>query len=223
LTNKLVLKKEEIINLCKQIYKGEKTDIIYDKFIDNLREQIKIREKYIKNIADVNLCEELVSNEFKFKEWLCKKYFDMSKEEFDKKIISVDNGDIVQVVKDDDIFSKINVCFWLENLLKFTRLKVDDIKCDNIENIKKILLTNIEKFYTIYKNNEAKNKTIKSIKHKISSIINENYLQKFVAEIYNHIINNIININSKQQKINKKLERKYIFNIIENDLNMKLI
>lgn len=220
LTNKLVLKKEEIINLCKQIYRGEKTDIKYDKFIDNLKEQIKMREKYIKNIQDVNLYEELVSNEYKFKEWLRKKYFNMSKEEFDIKTLSIDNGDIVQIVKDDDVISKINVCFWLENFLKFTRLKVNDIICGDIENIKKIFLTNIEKFYVIYKNNEAKNKTIKSIKHKISSIINENYLQKFVAEIYNHIINNIININSKRYKINKKLERKYTFNIIQNDLNI---
>lgn len=179
-----------------------------------------MREKYIKNIQDVNLYEELVSNEYKFKEWLCKKYFNMSKEEFDIKTLSIDNGDIVQIVKDDDVISKINVCFWLENLLKFTRLKVNDIICGDIENIKKIFLTNIEKFYVIYKNNEAKNKTIKSIKHKISSIINENYLQKFVAEIYNHIINNIININSKRYKINKKLERKYTFNIIQNDLNI---
>jgi hypothetical protein len=37
--------------------------------------------------------------------------------------------------------------------------------------------------------------------------------KKFVADIYNHMINNIIN--SKRYKINKNLERKYIFNIIQ--------
>lgn len=188
------MKKEEIVELCKNIYRGNKIDIKYNKYIDNLKEQIKMREKYLKNINDVNLIENLVSDPEKFKDWLYKKYFYLSKDEFSKKIIDFDNLDIVQMAKDDDIVNKINVCFWFEELLKFSRLKINDIKYNDVENIKNIFLKNIDKFYIIYKNNNCKNKIIKSIKYKINCIINNNYLQKFIADCYNHIISNIINI-----------------------------
>ena len=65
--------------------------------------------------------------------------------------------------------------------------------------------------YFIIKNNECKNKTIKSIKHKINLISNENYLQKFIAECYNNVIENSFCYEYKQVKINKKLIGKYIF------------
>lgn len=55
------------------------------------------------------------------------------------------------------------------------------------------------------------NKTIKSIKHKIDSIINENYLQKFIVECYNNVIEGIINISSKDKKNNVVITH-YSFN-----------
>ena len=174
-----------------------------DKYIDNLTEQIKMREKYLKYINDVKLKENLSCDPEKFKEWLYKKYLNLSKDEFNKKIIEINNSEIVQMAKDDDIINKINVCFWLEEFVGFPRFEIDKIKCNDIEGVKKILLKNTEKLYPIYKNNNCANKTIKSIKHKINSIINENYLQKFIAELYNNIVDNLFSIESKQYKINK--------------------
>jgi hypothetical protein len=69
----------------------------------------------------------------------------------------------------------------------------------------------IENFYIIYKNNESKNKTIKSIKYKIDIIKNENYLHKFIAECYNKVIEEVINIHSRQYRIENTINRKYIF------------
>jgi hypothetical protein len=213
LKEKLNLKKEEILNISKKIYKGEKIDKKYDKYIDNLKEQIKMREKYLKNINDVKLKENLSCDSEKFKEWLYMKYLNLSKDEFNKKTIEINNSDIVQMVKDDDLINKINTCFWLEELIGFSRFDIDKIKYDNIDGIKKILLKNTEKLYVIYKNNNCANKTIKSIKYKINSIINENYLQKFVAEVYNNVIDELFTIESKQYKINKKLVRIYTIKI----------
>ncbi len=213
LREKLELKKEEILDICKKIYIGEKIDKKYEKFIDNLKEQIKMREKYLKGINDVKLKEILCCDSEKFKEWLYKKYLNLSKDKFNKKIIEINNSDVVQIAKDDDLINKINTCFWIEELIKFPRLKIDEIKCNDINKIKNTLLKNTEKLYTIYKNNNCMNKTIKSIKHKINSIINENYLQKFVAEMYNHIVNDLFIINSKQHKINSKLVRLYTIKI----------
>ena len=211
LKDKLELKKEEIIELSKKIYRGDDIDIKYNNFIDNLQEQINMRNKYLKNILDLDLRMELACDNNKFSQWLCKKYFELSKEQFDEKTIKTNNDDIVQMIKDDDIINKINTCFWFENLLGFSRLKINEIKSDNIEQVKKTFISDVEKFYTIFRNNECKNKTIKSIKHKINTIINENYLQKFIAECYNHIIENSIIISNNKCRINKILCRVYTF------------
>ena len=209
LRDKLQLRKEEIIEVSKKIYRGEKIDKKYDKFIDNLKEQIKMREKYLKHIDDVKQIENLSCDANKFKEWLYKKYLNLSKDEFNKKIIEINNSEIAEMAKDDDIINKINACFWLEDLIGFSRFRVDEINCDDVEGIKKVLLKNIEKIYPVYENNNCKNKIIKSIKYKINSIVNQNYLKKFVAEFYNYIIDNLFSVKSKQHKINKKLLRIY--------------
>jgi hypothetical protein len=206
LKSQLKLKKEEIIELSKQIYLGQTTDPKYKYYIDNLKEQIKSREKYLKIIQDAELYTELACNQEKFTNWIYKKYMDMDKIEFDKKQIEVNNNEITQIVKDTDLFSKINSCFWLEQTLNFTRYKINDIKCNDIEVIKKIFIKNIDVFYNIFKNNACKERIIKSLKNKINEILNLNSLQKFIADCYNGIINDTIKINIK--KIYDK--RKYI-------------
>lgn len=211
LKSQLKLKKEEIIELSKKIHRGEETDSKYKYHIDNLKEQIGVREKYLKGITDVILYEELACDQEKFTNWLYKKYMDLDKIEFEKKLININNNEISQVAKDTDIFNKINSCFWIEQTLNFSRYKIEDIKCNDIEAVKKIFNKNIEVFYCIFKNNEGKDKIIKSIKYKINLIKNENYLQKFVADCYNNVIENCVHYKYKQVKINKKLIGKYIF------------
>ena len=200
LKNDMKLKKEEIIEVSKKIFLCEKVDDKYKHYIDNLREQVTMREKYLKNINDNDLLCELVSDHTKFVNFINRKYLNLSKSEFEKKSIEVANNDILHMIKDNDIINKINVCFWFEELLKINRLDIEKIQVEDLDNIKKIFHENTERFYCLFKNNECKNKTIKSIKHKIDSIINVNYLQKFIAECYNCIVEDVISINLKKRK-----------------------
>jgi len=205
------LKKEEIIEVSKKIFFGEKVDDKYKYYIDNLREQVKMREKYLHNINDIDKLCELVSDHTKFINYINRKYLELSKSQFEKKLVEINNNDILQIIKDNDIVNKINVCFWFEELFKINRLEIEKIEAVDLEKTKKILHENTERFFYLFKNNECKNKTIKSIKHKIDSIINVNYLQKFIAECYNCIVEDRIKIKYKQIKINKILVGKYSF------------
>lgn len=73
-----------------------------------------------------------------------------------------------------------------------------------LDEVKIFLRKNIENLFYIYKNNECKSKTIKSIQHKIESIKNNNYLQKFIAECFNKINADVIKIYPKRKKINNR-------------------
>ncbi len=213
LKDALKLKKEEIIMISKKIClnKINEIDNKYKYYIENLKEQIKIREKYLTNVEDIDLYLDLASDKDKFVNWLNKKFLNLSKENFDKKVVDINNNDFAEMTKDNDIINKIKACFWLEDLLKFKRFKIEDIVCDDIDNIKEILNENIELLYSFFKTNESKGKTIKSIKHKIESILNVNYLQKFIAECYNCIVNELFNIEYNRKKINGKVVNSYIF------------
>ena len=65
----------------------EQNNSIQSNINENLKEQIKIREKYIQNVEDIDLHLDLCSDHDKFLNWLNKKYLDLGKEEFDKKVI----------------------------------------------------------------------------------------------------------------------------------------
>jgi hypothetical protein len=211
LKSKLKLKKEEIIEISKQIHLGGIIDPKYKYYIDNLKEQIKMREKYLHNILDADKYIELISDHDKFINYLNKKYLDLSKDEFNKKIIEINNNDILQIVKEDDLINKINTCFWLEETIKFNRYDINNIKCDNIDNIKSIFNKNIDKFYYIYKNNASKERIIKLLKNKIISINNLNLLQKFIADCYNAIVEDCIIIKNKTKKNKGNIISTYIF------------
>jgi len=207
----LKLKKEEIIELSKKIHRGDETEPQYKYYIDNLKEQIRGREKYLKGITDIVLYEELACDQEKFTNWLYKKYMDLDKIEFKKKQMELNNNEITQVVKDNDLFNKINSCFWLEQTLNFSKYKITDIKCNDIEAVKKIFIKNIDKFYDIFKNNACKERIIKLLKNKINSINDLNLLQKFVADCYNGIIENIIKVEYKRKNISKNKKIGYYF------------
>ena len=203
---------KDIINVSKLIYQGNEK-LIEPKYIhciDNLKEQIKQRQKYLHNIEDVELFEELACNEDKFKQYLYKKYLVLDKTQFDKKVIELKNKDL-EIIKPDELIDKINTCFWFEGILNIKRFNVNDIKDIDIENIKKIFIKEIDKFYYIFKNTMIKSKNVLIIKKKIYEISNLNLLQKFIAECYNHISNNTIKVISKQKKVKNVLKLYYIF------------
>jgi len=186
---------KDIINVSKLIFQGNEKFVEpkYTHCIDNLKEQITQRQKYLRNVEDVVLYEELSCDENIFKQYLCKKYFVLSKSDFDKKVIELKNNDL-SVIKPDELIDKINTCFWFEGILNIKRFNVNDIKDVDIENIKKIFLKDYKKFITIFKNLESEKKTTDKIKNKINSIEKINLLQKFIADCYNHICNESIKI-----------------------------
>jgi len=204
----------KIVDVSKQIYLGEE-DFIDEKYkycIDNLREQITMREKYLHNIEDTSEYIELACNEKKFTQYIYNKYLSLSKEEFDKKIIETNNKDMLTIIKNDDMINKINTCFWFEKYLNIKRFAINDIQTNNLEDIKNTFNKNINNFYWIFKNRESKSKTIKSIKNKIDLINKLNNLQKFIAECYNYICDNTIKISTKRIKIKNNIVIIYLFN-----------
>ena len=193
---------KDIINVSKLIYQCNEK-LIEPKYIhciDNLKEQIKQRQKYLHNIEDVELYEELACNEDKFKQYLCKKYLVLDKTQFDKKVIELKNKDL-EIIKPDELIDKITTCFWFEGILNIKRFNVNDIKDIDIENIKKIFLKDYKKFIPIFANAESVKKTTDKIKNKINSIDKNNSLQKFIADCYNLICNESIKITYKRVNI----------------------
>ena len=195
---------KDIFNVNKLIYQGNEKfiDSKYVYCIDNLKEQIKQRQKYLHNIEDVELYEELACNEYKFKQYLCKKYLVLDKTQFDKKVIELKNKDL-EIIKHDKLIDKINTCFWFEEILNIKRFNVNDINDINIENIKKFFLKDYNKFIPIFANSESVKKTTDKIKNKINSIDKNNSLQKFIADCYNLICSETIKIKHKNIYIKK--------------------
>ena len=195
---------KDVINVSKLIYQGNEKSIEpkYTHCIDNLKEQITQRQKYLRNVEDVVLYEELSCDENKFKQYLCNKYLVLDKTQFDKKVIEIKNKDL-EIIKPDELIDKINTCFWFEQILNIKRFDVNNIINVDVENIKKIFFKEIEKFIPIFTNAESEKKTTNKIINKINCIDNNNLLQKFIAECYNLICYESIKIISKEIR-NKK-------------------
>lgn len=198
---------KDIVNVSKLIYQGNEklVDPKYIHCIQNLKEQITQREKYIHDINDVELYEEIICNENKFKQYLCKKYLILSREDFDKKVIEIKNKDL-EVIEHDELIEKIYTCFWFEELLNIKRFDVNNIKEIDLENITKIFIKEIKKFIPIFANSESEKKTRDRIINKINSIDKINLLQKFIADCYNFICSETIKITYK--RVNIDINRK---------------
>jgi hypothetical protein len=100
LKSSLKLKKDEITSIAKKICLNKEYEIEpkYRYYIENIKEQVKIREKYLSGIEDIDLYLDLASNHDLFINWLNKKYLDMSKEQFDKKVIEINNNEFKQII-----------------------------------------------------------------------------------------------------------------------------
>lgn len=198
----LKLNKEELVEVSKKIYKNEIIDNKYKFYIENIKETNKMREKYLK-LNNEKLDIDLICDQDKFTNHIYKKYLDLDKEEFLKAKINFNNLDLIQIIKDNDLLNKIDTCFWFEEKLDFIRYEVNNIKCDDLNKIKKLINDNIWKFYYIYMGNESKGRVIVMIKNKIEKINSLNRLQKFIADCYNNIADGAIKIKCKKQYVKK--------------------
>ena len=205
--------KNAIIEVSKQIYEGNIDNIPekYVKCIDNLQEQIVLRERYLKDVNESELFQKLSCDANAFQNYIYRKYLDLNEAEFNKKIIELNNKDVMSIIKTDDLINKILSLFWLEKTLNIKRFNIDDIKTENLEDIKTILNANVEKLYWFFKTTDKKKNILNNIKKKISDITNLNNLQKCIVECYNSIANDTFVVREKFKRINNNVHRYYLF------------
>ena len=199
-------------DICLKIINNEPIEMEYYNYIPNLREQIKNRQKYIKESEkDYN---DILCDEQKFINYIKKKLLDLSKEDFEKKILKINNEDLPEVMKDNVIFKQIDTLFWIENNLGIKRYEVNKIDSKiNIKNIKKIFLDNIDKFFFIFNDGRSKKYVEKRINKNISKIETHNRLQKFYVDIINVICSDIIKIKMYITKTNNIKVFNYFFKL----------
>lgn len=181
-------------------------------------------EKFTKNICKIENISDILNlnniqfcNEKNFIDYISKYLFQLNHKQFQHIFYNHYNS----FGKYKYILDKINTCFWFENILNIKRLYINDIYDDiNIDNVLNKFTNNVDKFVCFFKTIESKNKTIQSINNKIDKIkltkplFKNSHFQKFIAECYNNVINNVISIERKN--IIKKRHYRgsiYIFNL----------
>jgi hypothetical protein len=216
----------EFFQCDKNIYEDafEKVDIFFEKYnTSKLLFEHLLKDNIYLTYYSIGATKNLKNN-YNNMDKIAKsldieiKDYDNFENELTDHVINLSNEDFYNFynnISDDNndyryIFDKINSLFILEKKLNINRYEIKNIeKCD-IDDINNFLLQNMENIFIIFKNNEAKTKTLNSIRCKIDIIKNENYLQKFMAECYNKVLNNdIFNIKYYRKKINKKVFNYY--------------
>jgi hypothetical protein len=130
-----------------------------------------------------------------------------------EKIEDIKNAEIISNLELNMLKNKLLSLSWLEKNLNINNYDLSMNENDNIEDIKDLLIKNIEEIYNLFKTNESKNKTILNINNKIKKINNMNKLNKFVADCYNLVSKNYIKISIKRIKISRHIVKNlYIFN-----------
>lgn len=210
--NKLVKVDNEMIKeLGMKILQNEKIDKKYINYEDNIREQIKNRLKYIGKNDPV----DIVVDENKFDLFMKRKILNLNREQFDKKILKINDQDLQIVMKDNLIYNQIENLFWLESELKINRFEVDSIdKNINIEEFKKTLEKNLEKMYYLYLDRYGRSK--KYINEQNKKIINKlnshNKIQKYYVSCVNNICEKVFKISVKS--VDKGKLRIYSFTLV---------
>ena len=113
-----------------KLLNGENIDAKYKFYVESLTEQIKNRKKYVK--LDEENYNHIICDENKFKNYINKKILDLSKENFDKKVITINQTDLDEIMKDNKIINQINSIFWIESQLDINRYDVNGVKSNII-------------------------------------------------------------------------------------------
>ena len=213
--NKLLKEnKNLLIELSKKIIKNETIDSKYNEYIDNIKEQINNRKKYISDKNPNYL--ELIADDKKFDDYIKRKLLDSSKEKFEKKLININNTDEIFVLKDHLINNQIESLFWLEEQLKINRYEVDKIDPNiKVDDFVKLMKNNIN--ILVYLFRDYSNRGDKYIKEQIKKIFEKmnsyNKIQKFYVKCVNNICDNTFKI--KTIRTNSGYNINYNFNLLE--------
>lgn len=196
--------KNLLIELSKKIIKNETIDSKYNEYIDNIKEQINNRKKYISDKNPNYL--ELIADDKKFDDYIKRKLSDSSKEKFEKKLININNTDEIFVLKDLLIYNQIETLFWLEEQLKINRYGVDEIDPNiKVDDFVKLMKNNIN--ILVYLFRDYSNRGDKYIKEQIKKIFEKmnsyNKIQKFYVKCVNNICDNTFKISFTFKNDNK--------------------
>jgi len=144
--------------------------------------------------------KEILTNEKKFAAFINKKYLDLTEEKFNVVCIKINKNDIEHVAKDNKIVNKIKALFKIEKIMVMERFKINEIDKTNVLNdVKTMLIADIESIILLYDYIGSKNKTTARILHKINGITYNDQLQEFIAECYN-TFGELIEYTSKKVK-----------------------
>lgn len=184
---------------------------------------LSVEDKFKKNIDTIlNIidvlqieCDEEFNNDEHFINFISKYLFELNYNEF----YDIYKNHYISFGKYKYILDKIKCLSIIENILGIQRLQINNVQQNiNIDEFLNEFINNIDNFYVIFKGNESKNKTIDNVKNKINKIkkikptFKYTHFLKLIADCYNNICDNIIQI--KYKKINKKCVYKgseYIF------------
>lgn len=180
---------------------------------DKLKKNINVILNII-NVLQID-CDEMFNDEEEFINFIYKYLFELNYNKF----IDIFNNHYISFGKYKYILDKINSLFIIEKNIGIQRLQINKINTNiNIDDFLDEFINNIDNFYVIFKGNEAKNKTIDSIKNRINKIkkmkltFKYTHFQKFIADCYNKNIDNIIQIKQKDVIIKKQYRGStYIF------------
>lgn len=185
-----------LIELGMKILNKEEIDDKYKNYEDNIREQIKNRQKYIGKTDSI----DILVDEDKFNLFMKRKILNLDREHFDKKILKINNQDLQIVMKDDLILNQIENLFWLEKQLNIERFDVNNIdKNINIEKFKKILSVNMNKIYYLYLDRYGRSKKYINEQNKkiIEKMNSYNKIQKYYVNCVNNICDKVFKISFK--------------------------
>lgn len=143
----------------------------FPKSINNLSPQDKFKKNHavifnIIKLLNLNNNEEFCDEEH-FINFISKYLFNLNYEHFHY----IFNNHYPVFDKYKFILDKIKILFYLETKIGIQRLQINNINPNiDIDNFLNDFINNIEQFYIIFKGDEVKTKTIKSIKNKIDKI-----------------------------------------------------
>lgn len=179
--------------------------IYFPKYFNDLSDDDKFKKNNIVILNIMNILKfnnnEIFYNEEQFINFIFKYLFELNYEQFQY----IFNNNYISFGKYKYILDKIKSLFIIENNIGIQRLQIKNVDPNiNIDDFLNNFINNIDTFYVIFKGNEAKNKTIDSIKNRINKIkktkpaFKYSHFLKFIADCYNYNIDNIIQIKRKE-------------------------
>ena len=180
--------------------------------LKNVNKKYEILKVYLENNKNIlnNIIHEdisdICSDENKYNNFVNKLLLNKTKEELKKTMI-----DKNLILCDKLIFKKINFLFSIEEFLKINRYDIEKINIseNDIEILINFLKLNFQNLKSFYKLSDKRIE--KKINNNILKLIDNNNIKKFVACIYNLVVNNLFDIKYKQIKKNSVRKMVYAF------------